>query len=166
MALISNCRLTQLARLDEVSPTAVQANLGRKGDSMKSRPDQIESCAVLENTRDAVFLLDLNERIQFVSRSVQFLLGYSPNELLGRHVAELFAQQGGDEACALLSKVNEESNSSPSRRICVSDKSEKHIIEASCFRVPRPGTETALLMSLRDVTETVMAEEARRQSEE
>ena len=166
MALTSNCRLTQLARLDEFPPTAVQANLGRKGDPMKSG-HQVETCVVLENTRDAVFLLDLNERIQFVSRSVQFLLGYSPNELLGRHVAELFAQQGGDEACALLSKVNEESNSSPSRRICVSDKSEKkHIIEASCFRVPRPGTETALLMSLRDVTETVMAEEARRQSEE
>src|ERR1035438_3878193 len=138
MALNCSCRLTQLARLDEFPPTAVQANLGRKGDPMKSG-HQVETCVVLENTRDAVFLLDLNERIQFVSRAVQFLLGYSPNELWGRQVAERFAQQGGDEPCARLSKVNEESNSSPSRRICVSDKSEKkHIIEASCFRVPRP----------------------------
>ena len=138
MALNCSCRLTQLARLDEFPPTAVQANLGRKGDSMKSG-HQVETCVVLENTRDAVFLLDLNERIQFVSRSVQFLLGYSPNELLGRHVAELFAQQGGGEACALLSNLNEESNSSPSRRICVSDKSEKNTLSrllASVSLVP------------------------------
>ena len=130
MALNCSCRLTQLARLDEFPPTAVQANLGRKGDPMKSG-HQVETCVVLENTRDAVFLLDLNERIQFVSRSVQFLLGYSPNELLGRHVTELFAHQESAEAYALLNEVNEESNSSPSRRICVSDRNgRKHIVEA------------------------------------
>src|ERR1017187_6032181 len=160
MALTSNCRLTQLARLDEFPPTAVQANLGRKGDPMKSRPDHVESCAVLENRRDAVFLLGLNARIQFVSRSVQFLLGYSPNELLGRHVTELFAHQESAEAYALLNEVNEESNSSPSRRICVSDRNgRKHIVEAFCSRLPRADMDTALFMSLRDVTETVMTQE-------
>jgi PAS domain S-box-containing protein len=55
------------------------------------RPDLLAK--VLESAPDAILLVDLSGRIEFASRQVSALLGYSPEELIGQAIESLLPER-------------------------------------------------------------------------
>jgi PAS domain S-box-containing protein len=60
--------------------------------------------AVVETATDAIVTIDANSRIEFANAAVGSILGYSPEELIGRDLTDLMAPELRDRHCRSLSR--------------------------------------------------------------
>jgi PAS domain S-box-containing protein len=122
-------------------------------DQLQAREEQFR--VLVENANDIV-LLQVEGRVEFVSPAVERILGWSPDELVGREVATLWHHEDQDAAAALHS-LSLRAASSNVMRMQHHDGSVRWI-EISASPVTQPDGRRAAVNILRDVTETVQAE--------
>jgi PAS domain S-box-containing protein len=82
--------------------------------SLQEAKDRIE--AILDNSPDAVLLLDLTGKIQLANQAVQTLFGCLPEELTGRPIQELFQPDARPLAMRSLTDL---STSKSVQRVCL-----------------------------------------------
>ncbi len=123
--------------------------------------------ALVDNSSDGIALLDAGGTVVYASHSCQRVLGYTPEELVGRSFPELVHPED-------LERVQQEVAAALDRpglavrsigRVRHKDGSWRVIegIDTNRFDEPEVG---ALVVNFRDVTERYEAEEALRQSEQ
>jgi len=54
---------------------------------------RLEFRTLIENLKDIVYLIDENGRLVYCNRAVKEILGYSPEEIIGRRIFELFTPE-------------------------------------------------------------------------
>ncbi|NLO79367.1 MAG: EAL domain-containing protein [Xanthomonadaceae bacterium] len=72
---------------------------------MQSRLDRSENLHrfIVNNSPDLIYILDEEGNFSFVNRQVQTLLGYEPEELLGRHISTIIAPEDRERIRRILS---------------------------------------------------------------
>src|SRR5690606_3124219 len=58
---------------------------------------------IVNNSPDLIYILDEEGNFSFVNRQVQTLLGYEPEELLGRHISTIIAPEDRERIRRILS---------------------------------------------------------------
>jgi PAS domain S-box-containing protein len=122
-------------------------------DQLREREERFRF--LVENANDVV-LLQVEGEVVFVSPAVERVLGWSPEELIGREVATLWHHDDQD-AAAELHTTSLRANSSNVMRMRHKDGSVRRI-EISASPVTQPDGRAGAVSILRDVTETVEAE--------
>ena len=123
--------------------------------------------ALIENSTDAVALLDRNGVIRFASRSSARMLGYAVEERLGRSGFELMHPDDVDATRAALADCLQGPGVpvSVECRVRHKDGAWRHIEAIAVNRLEETAV-GAIVVNYRDVTERRQAEEALRASEE
>jgi PAS domain S-box-containing protein len=123
--------------------------------------------ALIENISDAIMLLDANLKVVYSSTGTQRILGYSPDEIMGR-TGKDFCHP---ENLASLEQLLEESVRNPgkpvtgSARIRHKDGSWR-LLEGVLTNLLHEPHVRGIVNNYRDITETMQAERALRESEE
>jgi two-component system, sensor histidine kinase and response regulator len=116
--------------------------------------------ALVENASDIITVLTVDGVIQYMSPSVQRLLGYGMSELLGRRAFELIHP---DDA-AIVRGAMERALTSPSRKIPVAFRFRHgdgswRVLESIGHASAGPTGASTIIVNSRDVTERKVAEE-------
>lgn len=118
-----------------------------------------EQASLLENTRDAIFVCDLNYRIIFWNRGAEKMYGWTIDEVLGRSVAEFLLAGGSRE----LEEIREEFERTGewTKEVRRETKDNKRIIAESRWTLVRneQGQPDYVLIVHTDKTEQKRAEE-------
>lgn len=122
-------------------------------DQLQAREEQFR--VLVENANDVV-LLQVEDRVVFASPAVERVLGWSPEDLIGREVATLWHHDDQDAAAALHTTALR-ADSSNVMRMQHRDGRVRWI-EASASPITQPDGRAGAVSILRDVTETVEAE--------
>ena len=131
------------------------------------RASEAKFRALIENSSDGIFLLDEDKRIAFCSSSVERILGYKPEELLGCTVNDFFHPGDREKAeTGFLDCITGVANFVTCRvRLRHKDDSWR-ITDGVCSNLLSAEGIRGLVVNFRDVTESVAAEIALRKSEE
>ena len=122
-------------------------------DQLEQREEQFR--ILVENANDVV-LLQVEGRVVFASPAVERILGWTPDELIGREVTSLWHRDDQDAAEALHT-LSLRADSSNVMRMQHRDGSVRWI-EISASPITQPDGRLGAVSILRDVTETVKAE--------
>lgn len=153
----------------EEIPSEVASSLGRLAADAGLALDRAESQVVLrrvvDNSSDAILLLDEDLTVGFANPAVEGMLGYGPAELTGEHIGELLVPRPSDpeEVLALAAFASE-------RRV-PEVLSMRHAdgslrrIELAASRLSRTRSHR-WVVNLRDVTRRMEIESALRESEQ
>jgi diguanylate cyclase (GGDEF)-like protein/PAS domain S-box-containing protein len=120
---------------------------------------------LFENTTDIVYTHDLRGRFTAVTRAVEFITGYSREEVLGMNVTELVAPE---EREATLQRILEQIGGAPSdtyELAIVTKDGRRVILEANTRLLFKRGRPVGVQGFARDITERAM-ELARRRAAE
>jgi PAS domain S-box-containing protein len=138
---------------------------GRKSVENSLRESEEKYRELVENVNDVIYAADTNGLVTYVSPALESLIGYSPNEVLGRSFGEFIygedlgrAAEGFQEVLAGVLKQREYRLVSKSGEIRCVLTSSKPILEG--------GRVVGLRGMLADITERKLAGEAVRESEE
>ena len=127
---------------------------------------------LLESTDEGIHGIDLQGTCTFVNRSAAQMLGYDPEELLGKHMHETHHHSYEDgspypvEACPIYQAFR------AGRGVRVDDEvfwrrdGSSFPVEYSSYPVVEDGVVTGSIVTFVDITERKRAEEALRKSEE
>ncbi|WP_051524399.1 EAL domain-containing protein [Sulfurihydrogenibium subterraneum] len=61
-------------------------------------------CKIIDNSPDIIFTIDLNGKILYVNESFTEILGYSKEEVIGRHIREIATEESIYNACMISVK--------------------------------------------------------------
>ncbi len=120
-----------------------------------------------ENVSDVIYSIDREMKVTDISPSVEMLLGYTPEELIGRSIPELnvLAPESMEQAMSDSMRVLEGGRVASSvYRFIARDGTEKWG-EVSGAPLVRDGEVVALVSVARDITERMRMEEQLRQQE-
>jgi PAS domain S-box-containing protein len=124
--------------------------------------------ALVETTPDMIWEMDMQGRIRYVSPTIKSILGYSPEEIIGKPVTVMVAEEARPLAMKEVVRIVSTAGVIPPFQFpaCHRDGHEI-IIEIRVARLTAPdGTPIGLSGIAVDITEHTWAEEALRQSEE
>jgi PAS domain S-box-containing protein len=134
----------------------------RKRAQDKLRDSEARFRALIENSKDMIFLLNRQGLIQYASPSIERILGYSMNSLIGRSIFELVHPEDQSRVISELQDLIQNQRASPSvteARIRHADGS-WHIHEGIGTNMFDDPSIQSFVMNSRDVTERKHAEEA------
>jgi PAS domain S-box-containing protein len=117
--------------------------------------------ALIENSADAVALLDADGTILYESPSVSRILGYSSEELVGRNAFELIHPDDFQHAYSLLAQILQKPGATTTAEVRYrhKDGSWRWIEGVGTNLLAEPGVE-AIVVNYRDITERKRGEEA------
>ena len=124
--------------------------------------------SLVENTSDLVTIVDANAVILYQNPAVEHVLGYTPDEVIGKNAAELFHPEDWSPAWDTLAATQVKPGSMPPMieiRLCCKDGSWRRMEMTGVVRTDETGRIVSVLNS-RDITERKRAEERLRESEE
>ncbi len=129
---------------------------------------------LMENTQDVIWAMDLVGRFTFISPSVETLLGYTPEELIGRRIEGVLTPESFRTAASMLQQTISESRNGSLRENAVTvelqhihkDGYRPWVEVATILLSDDKGKLIAIQGVSRDVTERKMAEQERRLMEQ
>ena len=123
--------------------------------------------ALIEHSNDNIVLFDLEGKIEFCSNSVERVLGYHPDELLGRHFFDLLHPDDRVRIEGDMERVFEQRGHSRTIRSRALRKDGTwRILEGFVTNLLHDPSVRSIVSNLRDITDKVWAEEALIGSEE
>ncbi len=132
----------------------------RKRAEQALRESEERYRTLFENSRDAIYIHDLNGNYTSVNPAAEKLSGYGRDEIIGRNFAEFLAQENVDQVRARLwQKVREKGGTTYEAEVITKDG--KHVpIEVSSRLVYANGVAIGVQGSARDITEPKRARQA------
>ncbi|MFO7666314.1 MAG: PAS domain S-box protein [Desulfobacterales bacterium] len=122
-----------------------------------------------ENVADVIYVIDTNLNVLSVSPSVERILGYKPQDFIGRSANDLaiiFTPESFEQAIADISLIlNGETIAATIYKFVAKNRTIKYG-EVSVSPVMRDGKIIGIISIARDITDRKLAEEALRESEE
>ncbi|MFB6373586.1 MAG: PAS domain S-box protein, partial [Bradymonadaceae bacterium] len=134
----------------------------------KRRASEERFRAVAEHSADVIAIIDADTRIQYVSPAADALLGHAPEELEGRELTELLAD---DEAHTLRNKITQSFYQTDHEAISFTlgyehpDGTTRHLSYKAKDLLDNPGIE-GVLLNIRDVTEERARQQRLREAKE
>jgi len=137
----------------------------RMEEELKHREEYFR--AVVENTVDLILIIDAKATVKYVNRAAWSLLGYSPNELIGRSGLELIHPDELEWARVVVETAVQDDQYSPLLEVRVrhKDGSWLHMEGIGKNFLEHPAVE-GVVLSFRDITDRKRAEEKVKDSEE
>lgn len=121
--------------------------------------------ALVDNSFEGVIIIDFEGSIFFINKAVTHILNLPENEIIGKKVYEFLATESIPKVLKDFETVMGGLDSFVSEYKCITgDKREIWI--ASIGKIASFHNQIAILISLRDITEKKLADEALRESEE
>jgi PAS domain S-box-containing protein len=157
--------------LDEPAVRAVVANLRditeRRQAEESLRESERRFRALIEHSSDVAMMFDGQGTILYVSPAVERLLGYRPEEMVGRHRLTFIDPDQHDATGAAWASLLQDSGKSytAQRRVRHKDGSWRWLEVIATNWLDEPAVRT-VVGNLRDVTERKQAEDALRESEQ
>lgn len=126
--------------------------------------------SLIENALDVIAVLNIDGKLDYVSPSIERVLGYQPGALVGRKVLELVHPEDFWAVSSLFERAVSSPEAPPSQqtrmfRFRHGDGSWRYI-EAVGKKLVTNGVVSGIVINARDVTERVLAEQALRESDE
>jgi PAS domain S-box-containing protein len=147
----------QLAR-EAATRRRLQAELGHREQHFR---------ALIENALDVILLLGYDQSITFASPSVKRVLGYEPEQLLGRSLLELVHSDEVMQLFQTFRVMLDRAGPGPALEIRIRNAAgEWRSFAASAINLLSDAAVGALVLNLHDVTERNEIREALRRSEE
>jgi diguanylate cyclase (GGDEF)-like protein/PAS domain S-box-containing protein len=144
-------RIVQFFSLPQPSPNAVAAATGEADVDFRS---------LAENSADVILRVGADMRPTYVSPSVRQVLGWEPEEIVGKHPREIFVAEDlsliEDAAATLYSRGA--STAAPAARVRCKDGTIKWCESRARLLAPDSDTFGDVVVVLRDVTERVELE--------
>ncbi len=121
-----------------------------------------------ENVSDVIFSIGPDFRIVDISPSVERVLGYSPEEMIGKPVRDLYVLEPDslEKAFLNIKKVLSGERTPVSRYEFISKDGTRRFGEVSASPLTREGKVVATVSVARDITERKIIEDALKQSKE
>jgi PAS domain S-box-containing protein len=121
-----------------------------------------------ENVSDVIYSTDMDFRITTISQSVETYLGYRPDEIIGKPIAELNVLPPGyiEQAISNSAIVLSGKKSGPTEYEFITKNGTRKWGEVSGAPLLKDGKVIAIVSVARDITDRKLAEEALRESEE
>jgi PAS domain S-box-containing protein len=116
----------------------------------------------LRSIADGVVTTDTEDRVVFLNRAAEAILGWSRREAAGRPIGEVFPMEGADgngAPCAAVPKGGAGTGYGRMRAIAARDGTERLIEETASPIVNEHGRTVGCVLVIRDVTEKVRTEE-------
>jgi PAS domain S-box-containing protein len=127
---------------------------------------------LLESTDEGIHGIDLQGTCTFINRSAAQMLGYDPEELLGKHMHETYHHSHEDgspypvEECPIYQTLREEQGVRVDDEVFWRRDGSSFPVEYSSYPVVEDGVVTGTIVTFVDITGRKRAEEALRKSEE
>jgi PAS domain S-box-containing protein len=121
---------------------------------------------LIENTHDLVTILAADGTILFESPSLENLLGFRPEQVVGRSVFEFVHSDDAMLVSAAFERVSERDSSDRVEVRCCDSKGDWRVLEVCGRLLQGTDLDGAILVNSRDVTDRRRAEEALRESEQ
>ena len=122
--------------------------------------------SLTEKASDVVLILDLDARVRYVSRSIERVLGYRPEEREGSHALELVHPDDVDAVGMALAEGAREAGATARIETRVRDRGGAWVwIEATGVNLADDPAVRGILVTWRDISDRKAAEDALRESE-
>lgn len=160
-------RLARLVPVVEREIREAQVRRERARATLASQTSEQRFRLLAENSLDLICLHDAQGRYDYVSPSVVSLLGFQPEELIGRHPTEFLHSEDRDAAIFEPAKLAQGGTSASPRTFRMRTKAGNYRWFESLGRPITAGNSepSGLLTTSRDITERREFEESIRQSE-
>ncbi len=136
----------------------------RKLAEEKLRDSEEQLRQVWETTSDAMALSDANGAVLSANPAYYDLYGHTPGQIIGKNFAVIFSEDSQEQAREQYKTVFADNNIPPAFETVVqrADGTER-IVESRISFLTSGGRRTAMLSTIRDITERKQAEEAKNQ---
>ncbi|TVQ56800.1 MAG: PAS domain S-box protein [Spirulina sp. DLM2.Bin59] len=134
---------------------AVQRNITERKQIEKAlRCSEERYRSLIENALDIVTILSGDGTIQYISPSVEKILGYSPSSLIGENFFKLIDSDHFVTACHRLTNINEEPEVAlPIEFSCSHKDGSRRTLEAIIQGFTNGSESTQIIVNSRDITE-------------
>ena len=144
-----------------------QSELGRKRASKALGQSEEYFKAIIQNSSDIIFVVDKLGVITHASPSVEHVLGYRPDELIGKSALSMIASNDRPRAIADFAKALLVKEELIPNVFCIKHKNgTERILEGIGNNLLDNPTVAGFVMNVRDITERKRAEEEKRSLEE
>ncbi|MEW6554226.1 MAG: PAS domain-containing sensor histidine kinase [Actinomycetota bacterium] len=122
---------------------------------------------VMENTMDIIMIIDASASITYINRSSKSILGYNPEEMLGRNALDFVHPEDASAAAETVAAAAKDPGFSPLREVRAihKDGSICHLEGIGKNFLDHPAVE-GIVLSFRDISDRKRAEGELRESEE
>jgi PAS domain S-box-containing protein len=136
----------------------------RARDALRSREEHFRS--LIENASDIITILDPEGRIRYESPSVERLLGYKPEELIGKNIFEFVREDDLPKVVPAFTEATRHFNAARSVEFHFRHKDESWcVLEAICKALVDDSGVSGVVINSRDISERRQLEEQLRQSQ-
>jgi len=161
-------------RASAILPETIKIVLEKEGFRKAIEESEKKFRLLAENMSDNIWIMDLDFNRIYTSPSVERLLGYTPDEMLGLTLAETVTIESLEKATCMLAEEleKEKTGADPDRTITIEVQERRKdgglIRTESSMKFLRDenGVPTSVLGVSRDITEEYKANQALRESEE
>jgi PAS domain S-box-containing protein len=165
MAFINKLKADQLQFIKEVGPIIAQKLFNLQiNDNTRNLLNEIQTrekttSALLENASEVIIICDIDRTIRYVSPSVERILGYTQNEMLGQTLSGFTSDKNKDIVDKLLHKIYTEDLLSGLIQFAFNQKFDASImLEASVKNMIDDAAIKGVVINLRDITLRLKAE--------
>jgi PAS domain S-box-containing protein len=136
----------------------------RARDALRRREEHFRS--LIENASDIITILDPDGRIRYESPSVERLLGYKPEELIGKNIFEFVREDDLPKVVPAFTEATRHFNATRSVEFHFRHKDESWcVLEAICKALVDDSGVSGVVINSRDISERRQLEEQLRQSQ-
>lgn len=131
------------------------------------RAEEARFKAFIEHAQDIISVVSPNGELSYVSPAVEHVLGYRPQEFVGRHISSLIHPDDIDAALQALAQVG----AAPETRVelvyrCQHGDGTWRTLETRGWNLVHEPQIGGIVLNTRDITERALSEAALRESEE